>query len=1209
MTQHLTIDGNEAAARVAFLTNEVIAIYPITPASPMGELADEWAAQGRTNLWGAVPRIIEMQSEAGAAGALHGALTGGALATSFTASQGLLLMIPNMYKIAGELTPFVLHVAARTLATHALSIFGDHSDVMACRATGFALLAAASVQEAQDFALIAQAATFSGRVPVLHFFDGFRTSHEVAKIVALDEATVWAMIDPAWIADHRARALSPEHPVIRGTSQNPDVFFQARERANPWYDAFPGVVQSAMDRFASLTGRAYRLFDYVGHPEAERVVVLMGSGAETAQETVEDLVAAGERVGLIKARLYRPFDGAALVRALPETVRAVAVLDRCKEPGAAGEPLYKDVLAALARAAAEGLRAMPRVSGGRYGLASKAFTPGMVKAVFDALQDPAPRHEFTVGIHDDVTGLSLPWDEAFRTAAARACQAAVFWGLGSDGTVSANKNSIKIIGEATDLYAQGYFVYDSKKSGAVTVSHLRFGPRPIRSAYLVDAGEARFVACHQPVFLERYDMLQYAAPEAVFLLNHPAPADALWAQLPPTVRGTILDKRLSLYVIDAYRVAEAAGMGRRINTIMQTCFFAISGILPREQAIAAIKQAVDKTYGKKSRRLAELNYRAIDMTLENLRRVEIPLGAAVSGVEPDTAPACAEAGLPEFVRRVTLPIYRGLGDRLPVSLLPADGSFPTGTAKYEKRNLALEIPVWDEALCTQCGKCVFVCPHSAIRARIFDADAAKDAPPAFKHVPVRSKDYPPGLHISYQVAPEDCTGCGNCVEACPIHDKSNVSHRALNMAPQTPLRRQESENFAFFLGLPEYNRQAIKHGTIPGAMLLDPLFEYSGACVGCGETPYIRLATQLFGDRMLIANATGCSSIYGGNLPTTPYTTNAEGRGPAWSNSLFEDNAEFGLGLRLAADFLMDHARKLVRALAGEIGSDLAEALLEAEQRDEVAIRAQRQRVALLLDRLRTSRHPRAAELAGVAEWLIRRSVWIIGGDGWAYDIGYGGLDHVLALPHDVNILVLDTEVYSNTGGQTSKATPLGAVAKFSAGGKPTAKKDLGRLAMDYGHVYVASVAYGAKDVHTLRVFHEAESYAGPALIIAYSPCIAHGVDLAHNLRQQDLAVRTGHWPLFRYDPRTEAAGNPFRLDSAPPGRPLKDFMDSETRFAMLWRSHPEAAAALLDAAQAEVRRRYAAYETLARCPAPNPGQDRRTAVTAADGARPPQGD
>ncbi len=1190
MTTHVTIDGNEAAARVAYLTGEVIAIYPITPASPMGELADEWAAQGRANLWGAVPRIIEMQSEAGAAGALHGALSGGALATSFTASQGLLLMIPDMYKIAGELTPFVLHVAARAIATHALSIFGDHGDVMACRATGFALLAAGSVQEAQDLALIAQAASLEGRIPVLHFFDGFRTSHEVAKIATLDEAVARSMIDPAWVAAHRARALSPEHPVLRGSSQNPDVFFQSREAANPWYDAFPAIVQGTMDRFARLAGRTYRPFDYAGAPDAERVVVLMGSGAETARETVEHLAARGDRVGLVQVRLYRPFAAQALLAALPPSARAVAVLDRCKEPGADGEPLYKDVLTALAQAAADGARAMPRVIGGRYGLASKEFTPGMVKAVFDELARDRPRRQFTVGIHDDVTHLSLPWDEGFRTAADEACQAAVFWGLGSDGTVSANKNSIKIIGEATDLFAQGYFVYDSKKSGAVTVSHLRFGPRPIRSAYLVAPGAARFVACHQPVFLERYDLLAHAAPGGVFLLNTPAAPEAVWASLPTVVQGRILDLGLALHVIDAYRVAEAAGMGRRINTIMQTCFFALSGILPREAAIAAIKAAVQKTYGRKSKRLAELNFQAIDMTLENLHEVVIPAQAGIQNQVARTPAAASLTDVPAFVRDVTLPIYRGQGDRLPVSLMPADGSFPVGTAKYEKRNLALQIPVWDEVLCTQCGKCVFVCPHSAIRARAFPADAAAAAPPGFKHVPARSKDYPAGTRISYQVAPEDCTGCGNCVEACPIHDKGNVSHRALNMAPQPPLRALERENYAFFLGLPEYDREGIRHNTIPGAMLLDPLFEYSGACAGCGETPYIRLATQLFGDRMLVANATGCSSIYGGNLPTTPYTTDARGRGPAWSNSLFEDNAEFGLGLRLAADHLMAHARGLVRALAGEIGAevgnDVAQALIEADQRDEAGIRAQRRRVDALRAALRTSAHPRAAELAGVAEWLVRRSVWIVGGDGWAYDIGYGGLDHVLSLPHDVNILGLDTEVYSNTGGQTSKATPLGAVAKFSAGGKAVAKKDLGRLAMDYGHVYVASVAYGARDVHTLRVFHEAESYPGPALIIAYSPCIAHGVDLEHNLRQQDLAVKTGHWPLYRYDPRAAAGANPFRLDSPAPGLPLQDFMDTETRFAMLRRTHPEAADALLRAAQAEALRRHAAYRALAEAPA-----------------------
>jgi len=1225
----LTIDGNEAVARMAYLGNEVIAIYPITPSSNMGEWADEWASQGRPNLWGAVPKIIEMQSEGGAAGALHGALTSGALATSFTASQGLLLFIPNLYKIAGELTPFVLHVAARALATHALSIFGDHSDVMVCRATGCAMLAANSPQEAQDLALIAQAATLVGRIPLIHFFDGFRTSHEVAKIVAVEAGTVRAMLDAGHIAAHRARALSPEHPVLRGTSQNPDVFFQSRERANPFYDAFPQIVQDAMDRFGDLTGRHYKLFDYVGAMDAERVIILMGSGAETVHETAEHLNARGEKVGVLKVRLYRPFSPGALLAALPPTAKSIAVLDRCKEPGADGEPLYKDVVTALAQAAADGVRTMPRVIGGRYGLASKEFTPGMVKAVFDELSGGVPKphkgtptfyglkpvkdrmRQFTVGIHDDLTHLSLPWDADFRSDASRQLQHAVFWGLGADGTVSANKNSIKILGETTDLQAQGYFVYDSKKSGAVTVSHLRFGPALIRSTYLVEEGMAGFVACHQPVFVERYDLLAHAAPDGVFLLNTPAPPDKVWDTLPHTMRAQIRDKRLQLWVIDAYAVAAEAGMGRRINTIMQTCFFAISGILPKDQAIAAIKHAVDKTYGKKSKRLVELNYKAIDATLEHLRQVDVDRHSGVvtpEGINPGRNPAEIEldAGvrrhdattLPDFVRDLTLPIYQGHGDALPVSLMPADGTYPLGTAQYEKRNIALEIPVWEADLCTQCGKCVFVCPHTAIRARAFSADAASNAPPTFKHVPARSKEFPAGTHISYQVAPEDCTGCGDCVEACPIHDKSNVSRRAVNMAPIVPLRDQERDNFAFFLRLPEFDRGALKHGTIPGAMLLDPLFEFSGACAGCGETPYIRLATQLFGDRMLIANATGCSSIYGGNLPSTPYTVNGAGRGPAWSNSLFEDNAEFGLGMRLAADQLMAYAKQLVQELASEIGGDLADALVSADQREEVGIVEQRQHVAMLLEKLALSSHPRAEELASVAEWLIRRSVWIIGGDGWAYDIGYGGLDHVLALPYDVNILVLDTEVYSNTGGQTSKATPIGAVAKFSAGGKATAKKDLAKIASDYGHVYVATAAYGAKDVQTLRVFHEAESYAGPSLIVAYSPCIAHGYDMLYNQRQQELAVKSGHWPLFRFDPRlAEAGGNPFKLDSAAPSQPVKAFMESETRFAMLARSHPEAAQRFLEQAQQDAERRFKMYQEMA--------LDRHTGTVTPEGINP----
>ena len=1184
----ITVDGNEAAASVAYLCNEVIAIYPITPASSMGELADEWAAGGQKNIWGAVPTVIEMQSEAGAAGTVHGALQGGALSTTFTASQGLLLMIPNMYKIAGELTPTVFHIAARAIATHALSIFGDHSDVMAARSTGFAMLASNNPQEAQDMALIAQAASLRGRLPVLHFFDGFRTSHEVAKITALDRETVRAMLDDALIAEHRARSLSPEHPVLRGSSQNPDVFFQSRERANTYYNEFPAHVQAEMDRFAQLTGRQYRLFDYGGAVDADRVVVIMGSGGDTVEETVAHLNTHGEKTGVIKVRLFRPLDTQALLAALPKTVKSIAVLDRCKEPGADGEPMYKDVLAALARAYGAGkLAAMPKVMGGRYGLASKEFTPGMVKAVFDAMKTDMLKQQFTLGITDDLTHLSLPWDASFRTDASRKNNAAIFYGLGSDGTVSANKNSIKIIGEATDLHAQGYFVYDSKKAGAVTVSHLRFGPDPIRSAYLIGNDEAAFVACHQQFFLERYDMLDHAAESGVFLLNTQAPTDKAWETLPRRMQQQIINKKLSFYVIDAYQVAEQAGMGRRINTVMQTCFFAISGVLPREQAIASIKQAVEKTYGRKGRRLVELNFKAIDATLENLHQVQVPAAPTSTWEKP---PAVRD-GAPEFVRRFTAELIAGRGDAVPVSLMPVDGTFPLGTAAWEKRNLALEIPVWESDICTQCGKCVYVCPHTAIRSRLFTEEAAANAPATFKHVVTRSKEFG-GAHISYQVAPEDCTGCGICVEACPIHDKSNVSRKALNMSPQTPLREAERDNFSFFLSLPEYDREKVKHTTIPGSMLLDPLFEFSGACSGCGETPYIRLATQLFGDRMLVANATGCSSIYGGNLPTTPYTTNSEGRGPAWNNSLFEDNAEFGLGLRLAADQLMCYAKELVKTLANEIGSDLADQLLNIPQSSEPEIRTQRHRVAALLDKLKSISKPEARSLEAVAEYLIRRSVWIIGGDGWAYDIGYGGLDHVLAQPHDVNLLVLDTEVYSNTGGQTSKATPLGAVAKFSAGGKPARKKDLGKLAMDYEHVYVAHVAFGAKDVHTLRVFHEAESYPGPSLIIAYSPCIAHGVDLSNNLRQQDLAVKSGHWQLFRYDPREREAGkNPLRLDSPEPSIPFKEFASTETRFTMLARSHPEEAANFIKSAEAAARLRYAEYKELSELPLP--GEDK----------------
>ncbi len=1192
MNTRITIDGNEAAASVAFRASEVIAIYPITPSSNMGELADEWAAHGKANIWGSVPRVVEMQSEGGAAGAVHGALQAGALATTFTASQGLLLMIPNMYKIAGELTPTVFHVAARALATHALSIFGDHSDVMSTRATGFALLASNSVQEAHDFAAIATAATLAGRVPVLHFFDGFRTSHEVSKIDFIPDEVLHALLPDERITAQRARALSPEHPVIRGTSQNPDVFFQAREAQNPWFDAFPAVVQQAMDEFAALTGRHYHLFDYVGAPDAERVIVIMGSGADTVEETVAHLTARGEKVGLLKVRLYRPLSAAALLAALPQSVRSLAVLDRCKEPGADGEPLFKDVMVALAEDQADAtprFAAMPKVIGGRYGLGSKEFNPAMVCAIYAELQQALPRRRCTIGIEDDVTGLSLPWDPAFRTDAAADAFAAVFYGLGSDGTVSANKNSIKIIGDETELFAQGYFVYDSKKSGAMTVSHLRFGPQPIRSAYLTGEGDAKFVACHQPLFIEQHDVLAHAAPGAVFLLNASEPADKVWAALPPSMQRTMVEKKISFWVIDAYQVALDAGMGRRINTVMQTCFFAISGILPQDQAIAAIKRAVEKTYGRKGRRIAEQNYRAIDATVAALQRVDVPATlelAATDGTAPLTA-----TGLDTFTRRVTIPLIQGKGDALPVSLLPVDGTWPTGTARHEKRNIALEIPVWDEKLCTQCGKCVFVCPHSAIRAKVFPTERVADAPAAFKHVPARSKDYAPGTRMSYQVAPEDCTGCTLCVDVCPIRDKSNVSHKAINMAPQPPLRAQEAENWDYFLRLPDLARRDAKRTTIPGSMLLQPLFEFSGACVGCGETPYIRLATQLFGDRMLVANATGCSSIYGGNLPTTPYTTDADGRGPAWNNSLFEDNAEFGLGMRLATDQLAAAARTQLQALAatqGEaLGTDLVAALLAADQHSEAGIHEQRERVALLDQRLATMETASARQLAALSEYLIRRSVWIIGGDGWAYDIGFGGLDHVLASGEDVNILVLDTEVYSNTGGQNSKATPMGAVAKFAAGGKPSHKKDLAKIAMDYDNVFVAKVAYGAKDVHTLKAFLDAESYPGVSIIIAYSPCIAHGVDMSFNHHQQDLAVKSGHWPLLRYDPRLRAQGrNPLSVDSAAPSVPYRDFARNEARFTVLERQNPEASTRFLDEAERHARQRHHEYTELAALPA-----------------------
>ena len=1178
----ITLDGNEAAAHIAHLTNEVVAIYPITPASPMGEFADAWSAQGKVNIWGSVPHVVELQSEAGAAGAIHGALQTGALTTTFTASQGLLLMLPNMYKIAGELTPTVFHIAARSLAMQALSIFCDHSDVMSARMTGFAMLASNSVQEVMDMALIAQAATLESRVPVLHFFDGFRTSHEIAKIEEVDEKIIRAMIDDELVTTHRYRALNPERPVIRGTSQNPDVYFQGRESVNPFYRAMPGIVQACMDRFAKLTGRQYHLFDYHGAADAERVIILVGSGAETAEETVDHLLGQGEKIGLLKVRLYRPFDAALFTSALPASTKSIAVLDRTKEPGSDGEPLYKDTLTAIAQSVADAsapFAAMPRIIGGRYGLSSKEFTPGMVKAIFDELQADKPKNNFTIGINDDVSHTSLEWDASFRTDASKKAVSALFYGLGSDGTVSANKNSIKIIGECTDLHAQGYFVYDSKKSGAITVSHLRFGPEPIRSTYLIGEGEAHFIGCHQGVFLERYDMLDNAADNGVFLLNTTASAEKAWDTLPRKMQQQIIDKKLRFYVIDAYRVAEESGMGQRINTIMQTCFFAISDILPQAEALRSIKDAVDKTYGKKGKKLVEMNFKAIDASVANLHQVKVPTSADSHFERPPVVPANA----PEFVQKVTAKIIAGHGDTLPVSMMPFDGTYPTATTQWEKRNISLEIPEWDEELCIHCGKCPFVCPHGVIRSKVFDPALAKKAPKTFKHVPVKGKEFPEGWHISYQVAPEDCTGCALCVDICPVKDKKTPGRRAINMVSQPPLREAERENWEFFLSLPEYDRRKIRPTVIKEAMIAQPLFEFSGACSGCGETPYLKLASQLFGDRMVVANATGCSSIYGGNLPTTPWAKNPDGRGPAWNNSLFEDTAEFGLGMRVSIDKQVELARELLLALRNELGTDKVEELLNAAQNDEAGIYDQRERVAELLTRLKRIKKPQARMLESIADNLVKKSVWIVGGDGWAYDIGFGGLDHVLASGRNVNILVLDTEVYSNTGGQTSKSTPRGAVAKFSAGGKTTAKKDLAMIAMSYENVYVAQVAYAGKDIQTLKAFLEAESYEGTSIIIAYSPCIAWGNDMLHNHEMQDMALRSGHWPLLRYDPRRLAQGeNPLQLDSKKPSIGYRDFVSNETRFSMLWRSHPDNAEKFLHDSQVEALSRYHHYEQLA---------------------------
>ena len=1171
---HVTLDGNEAAAQVAYQLSDVIAIYPITPSSAMGEWADQWSAEGRPNLWGTVPTVVEMQSEGGAAGALHGALQTGALATTFTASQGLLLMIPNMYKIAGELTPAVFHVAARALATQALSIFGDHGDVMAARATGFAMLASASVQEAMDLALVAHAATLESRVPFVHFFDGFRTSHEVAKVEPLRREAVRALIRDDLVRAHRARALTPDRPTIRGTAQNPDMYFQAREAANPYYLACPAIVQGAMDRLARETGRAYRLFDYMGAPDAERVIVLMGSGAGAVEETVEALRARGERVGLVKVRLYRPFSAEHLLAALPATVKAIAVLDRTKEPGSLGEPLYLDVSAAVLEAVTTGhapFLIMPRVVGGRYGLASKEFTPGMVKAVFDELARPRPRTRFTLGIHDDVTHLSLPWDPTFHTEDPDTVRA-VFYGLGADGTVGANKNSIKIIGEETEHWAQGYFVYDSKKSGSMTISHLRFGPRPIRSTYLIE--RATFVACHQFSFLERIDVLGSAEPGATFLLNSPYGPAEVWDRLPRRVQGEIIAKRLRFFVIDGHRVAREAGMGGRVNTVMQTCFFALSGVLPREEAVAAIKEAIATSYGKRGTTVVRKNWAAVDRTLSELHEVAIP--AEASGRLEMRPPVPATA--PPFVQLVTGPVLAGRGDALPVSAVPADGIYPTGTARWEKRGIAHEIPVWDEALCIQCGKCVLVCPHAVIRAKVAEPSTLAAAPPGFKSAPARWREFGEA-HYTLQVSPEDCTGCALCVEVCPAKSKSEVRHKAINMEARSGNREAEALGWDFFLGLPTPGRPALNAGLVKDVQLLEPLFEFSGACAGCGETPYLKLLSQLFGDRAVIANATGCSSIYGGSQPTTPWTVNAAGRGPAWANSLFEDNAEFGLGMRVALDKQAAYARELLGALAPEVGA-LAPAILEADQSGEAGIDAQRERVARLKSVLGGLATVEARELLSVADTLVKRSVWIVGGDGWAYDIGAGGLDHVLASGENVNVLVLDTEVYSNTGGQMSKATPRGAVAKFAAGGKQQGKKDLALMCMTYGDVYVARVAMGASDTQTLRVFQEAESYEGPSLIIAYSHCIAHGYDLRHGMDQQKAAVQAGHWPLFRFNPDLAREGqSPLQLDSKAPSLPFRQYAYNETRYTMLAHSDPETARRLLERAQLDAAERWRLLE------------------------------
>jgi len=1187
----VTIDGNEATTSSAHRTNEVIAIYPITPSSVMGELADEWSAKKQTNVWGTIPNVVEMQSEAGAAAAVHGSLQSGALTTTFTASQGLLLMIPTMYKIAGELTPYCMHVSARTLASHALSIFGDHQDVMACRQTGFALLSSCSVQEAHDMACIGQAATVKARVPFLHFFDGFRTSHEVSKIEILSDDDLYHMMDEEAIKAHRNRALTPDRPVLRGTAQNPDTFFQAREACNPFYLACPAIVQEVMDRFAERTGRAYHLFDYVGAPDAERIIMIMGTGAETTHQSVEYLNAKGEKVGMIKVRLYRPFSIEHFLGALPKSVKSIAVMDRTKEPGALGEPMYLDVVSALREAKEAGTLPMaeePRVIGGRYGLSCKEYTPAMVKAVFDELTKDNPKKHFSVGIEDDVTHMSLPYDQDFDIESEDSVRA-VFIGLGADGTVGANKNSIKIIGTETDNYAQGYFVYDSKKSGAMTISHLRFGPKIIRSPYLIK--RANFVACHQFVFLEKYDILRFAAPGAVFLLNAPYGKDEVWDHLPKEVQEAIIAKKLKFYVIDGYEVARQTGMGSRVNTIMQTCFFAISGVLPRDEAIEKIKGAIKKTYGKKGEEIVKRNFAAVDAALAHMHEVEVP-GQVTS---EKCRPPIVSDEAPDFVKNVEAVMLAGKGDTLPVSAFPIDGTYPTATTQWEKRNVGLDIPIWSPDLCIQCNKCAIVCPHAAIRPKVYDPALLSNAPADFRSADYKAKDFA-GMKFTVQTAPEDCTGCGLCVSVCPAKDKSDPQRKAINMERQLPIRERERENYDFFLSLPDPDRTKFDKINVKSSQFFRPLFEYSGACAGCGETPYVKLMSQLFGDRLLIGNATGCSSIYGGNLPTTPYCKNTDGRGPAWNNSLFEDAAEFSFGFRLAIDKHCEQACELLQKLSGQIGDNLVGELINADQTTEMGIQEQRQRVVALREKLAGIDTPEAKQLDLLADYLVKKSVWGLGGDGWAYDIGYGGLDHVLSMTRDINLLVLDTEVYSNTGGQASKSTPLGAAAKFAAAGKSIAKKDLGLMAMNYGHVYVASVAIGAKDNHTVQAFIEAESYPGPSMIIAYSHCIAHGYDLSHGLEQQKLAVDSGLWPLYRYDPRRLAAGEPpLILDSKPGKAQINEYMQNETRFRMVEKMNPERFQMLAAMAVDASAKRVAMYDHLAKLPVPKAdgnGQD-----------------